>query len=183
MFLKYICFFSISVIWLLILKIFNNLKMIAFKFYLGAIGLFIIIITFLGKYLGESINFYTSNIINLINKYLEFFYINKTFLILDSLNQGNVMVSIVAFASLIIFFPYVGLIKRGIYLMLGIIVILSINIFNIVLMNLLIKVIGQNQEMVYLIIFKSISFVMMMSLYYYTFTRLQLKNQKVGKSV
>lgn len=180
MFLKYICFFSISVIWLLILRIFNNLKMIAFKFYLGSIGLFIIIITFWGKYLGESINFYTSNI---INKYLEFFYINKTFLILDSLNQGNVMVSIVAFASLIIFFPYICLIKRGIYLILGIIVILSINIFNIVLMNLLIKVIGQNQEMIYLIIFKSISFVMMMSLYYYTFTRLQLKNQKVGKSV
>lgn len=181
MLFKYICFFGISVIWLFILRIFNNLKMIAFKFYLGAIGLFIIIITFFGKYLGESINFYTSNIINLMNKFC--FYINKTFLILNSSNQGNTMVSVVAFASLIIFFPYIGLIKRGIYLILGSIVILSINIFNIVLMSLLIRVIGQNQEMIYLIICKGISFVMMMSLYYYTFTRLQLKNQKVGKIV
>lgn len=42
--------------------------MTSFKFYLGSIGLFIIIITFLGKEVEKNINFYTNNIINLIDK-------------------------------------------------------------------------------------------------------------------
>ena len=192
MFLKYIVFFIVVFLWLLIIKTFNDLKMLAFKFYTEAIGLFGITIAFFKNYIGHVIIFYTNNLINLINKYIHVFsnnlvnlsLDNKNHMILNILNQDIEIISIIAFSSLIIFFPYANLLKRIFYFIIGNSIILLINVLNIFFVGLLIKLIGgSTHEMICLIISKVIFFIMVMILYYYTFTKIQLKYQKVGEII
>lgn len=87
------------IIWIFFVKMFHDLKMTAFKFYFGSIGLFFILLFFFRTYLEQGFKillfysllflsnlthiFYLKNLfifprkyINIFNKYFEIFYCN-----------------------------------------------------------------------------------------------------------
>lgn len=187
-----ILFIISMVIWIFLIKMFHDLKMIAFKFYTGSIGLFFIILFFFRGYLESGFKVLLFYSLSFLSKITHIFYINTlsnaivnvnnlTFNINFSL-QASTLISMVVFTSLICFFPLVHLRKRIYLFFLGNILIFLIDIFRSFIVILLIRLFSTYSLVIdFDIIGKLIFFSLIIMLYYFIFTKAQIKNQKVGE--
>lgn len=188
----YALFVVSMVIWIFLIKMFYDLKMTAFKFYTGSIGLFFILLFFFRPYLQSEFKILLFYSLLFLSKITHIFYIsslsdavvkvnNLTFNINFSL-QASALISMTIFTSLICFFPLIRLKKRIFLFFIGNISIFLINILKSFIILLLIKVFSKYSLVIdFDIIGKVIFFALIIMLYYFIFTKAQIKNQKVGE--
>ncbi len=180
------------IVWIFLIKMFYDLKITAFRFYTGSIGLFFIILFFFRPYLESGFKFLLFYSLLFVSKITHIFYIstlsnavvtvnNLTFNINFNL-QASTLISMIVFTSLICFFPLLHL-KRRLYLFfLGNILIFLINICRSFIVILLIRLFSRYSLVIdFDIIGKLIFFSLIIMLYYVIFTKAQIKNQKVGE--
>ncbi len=180
------------IIWIFFIKMFHDLKMTAFKFYFGSIGLFFILLFFFRSYLEHGFKILLYYSLLFLSNITHLFYLNTlsnvvisvsnlTFSINFSL-QASTFISMTVFTSLICFFPLLYFKKRIYLFFLGNILIFLINILKSFTVILLIKLFSAySLVMDFDVIGKLIFFALIIILYYFIFTKAQIKNQKVGE--
>ena len=180
------------IIWIFLIKMFYDLKMTAFKFYTGSIGLFFILLFFFRAYLQSGFKVLLFYSLLFLSKITHIFYIstlsnavvtvnNLSFNINFSL-QASALISMTIFTSLICFFPLIRLKRRIGLFFIGNISIFLINILKSFIVILLIKLFSRYSLIIdFDIIGKVIFFFLIIMLYYFIFTKAQIKNQKVGE--
>lgn len=192
MILKYIIFFICLFIWIFLIQTFSDLKMLAFRFYTGAIGLFLMAIFFFRRPLEHITKYSLFTLLTYISKYTHLFTFKNNLIYISNVsghvlsinvnNQDVGMITMLVFTSLIVFFPYISLSRRVLYFIFGNIAIMFIDVFRIVLITGLTRVFGINSyNFDYMILSKIVFFVMIMILYYFAFTKTQIRNQRVGE--
>lgn len=187
-----ILFIISMVIWIFLIKMFYDLKMTAFKFYTGSIGLFFILLFFFRPYLEYGFKVLLFYSLSFLSEITHTFYMtslsnavvtvnNLTYAINFSL-QASTLISMTVFTSLICFFPLLALKKRIYLFFLGNILIFLINILKSFTVISLIKLFSTYSLVIdFDVIGKLIFFVLVIMLYYFIFTKAQIKNQKVGE--
>lgn len=192
MVLEYIIFFICLFIWIFLIQTFSDLKMLAFKFYTGSIGLFLMAIFFFRRPLEHITKYSLFNLLTCISKYTHLFIFKNNLIYIPNVsghvfsinvnNQDVGMITMLVFSALIVFFPYISLSRRVLYFIFGNMAILFIDLFRIVLITELTKLFGvDSYNFDYMVLSKIVFFVMIMILYYFAFTKTQIRNQRVGE--
>lgn len=192
MILKYIVFFIVLFIWIFMIQTFSDLKMLAFRFYTGAVGLFLIAIFFFRVPMEHITKYSLFTSLSYISKYTHLFTFKNNLIYISAMghnqltinvnNQDVGMITMLVFTALIVFFPYISLSRRVLYFLGGNIAIIFINVFRIVLITELTKIFGvSSYDFDYMILSRIVFFIMIMILYYFAFTKTQIRNQRVGE--
>lgn len=187
-----VLFIISMIIWIFLIKMFYDLKMTAFKFYAGSIGLFFILLFFFRSYLElgfKALLFYSLSFLSNLTHLFYISTLSNTVVNVNNLNfninfntQASTLISMVVFTSLICFFPLLRAKRRVFLFFLGNILIFLINIFRSFIVILLIRLFSTYSLVIdFDIIGKLIFFVLIITLYYFIFTKAQIKNQKVGE--
>lgn len=180
------------IIWIFFIKMFHDLKMTAFKFYFGSIGLFSILLFFFRSYLEHGFKILLYYSLLFLSNITHLFYLNTLSNVVINVNnltfsinfslQASTFISMTVFTSLICFFPLLYFKKRIYLFFLGNILIFLINILKSFTVILLIKLFSAySLVMDFDVIGKLIFFALIIILYYFIFTKAQIKNQKVGE--
>lgn len=180
------------IIWIFFIKMFHDLKMTAFKFYFGSIGLFFILLFFFRSYLEHGFKILLYYSLLFLSNITHLFYLNTLSNVVINVNnltfsinfslQASTFISMTVFTSLICFFPLLYFKKRIYLFFLGNILIFLINILKSFTVILLIKLFSAySLVMDFDVIGKLIFFALIIILYYFIFTKAQIKNQKVGE--
>lgn len=179
-------------LWIYLLSIFHRGKLAFFKFIFGSIGTFLILMNFINIIKNPSIQLFTyilgliGDKTNLFESYAEYgmFFINNknTVISLYIDLECSGLIEIIVFLSLILFFPVYNLKEK---LKLGIMGCVFIYIFNIIRIFFIVLLIYYLGTPIYAfahsIFGRLIFYILIIILYFYIFTRGQLKKQKVGK--
>ncbi len=179
-------------IWIFLTKMFYDLKMTAFKFYTGSLGLFFILLFFFRPYLEKGFKILLFYSLLLLSNLTHLFYISNlsdTIVNVNNLTfninfntQASTLISMIVFTSLICFFPLLYIKRRIFLFFIGNILIFFINIFRSFIVILLIRLFSTYSLIIdFDIIGKLIFFTLIITLYYFVFTKSQIKNQKVGE--
>ena len=180
------------IIWIFFVKMFHDLKMTAFKFYFGSIGLFFILLFFFRTYLEQGFKILLFYSLLFLSNLTHIFYLNNLSDVIVNVNnltysvnfslQASTFISMTVFKSLICFIPLLALKKRINLFFLGNILIFLINILKSFTVISLIKLFSTYSLVIdFDVIGKLIFFVLVIMLYYFIFTKAQIKNQKVGE--
>lgn len=183
-----ICF----VIWLYLMSALHRGKLYFYKFLLGSVGLFLFIMIWIQPVLTPSLTRMVSgftgvlgNLTGLYDSYYEYgmLFINNSqsviSLYIDYECSG--IIEIMAFSSLIWFFPVYNVYEKMILNLLGIMWITIANVIRIFVICIFIFYGGNDiYYFAHTIFGRIIFYTMSISMYFYVFTRAQVKRQKVG---
>lgn len=189
---KILIFISILILFLMVLRLFKNLKMNFFKFFFGSLGLFTIVTIFFLNPLENMLGDLITNILLKISNFTTAFqvYAKHTILIIDA-NNGIIsmhinyecsgIIELMVFSSLVIFFPFIEKKKKILNLVLGNIYIVVANIIRILFIVAVVKTFGiESYGIAHMVYGRILFFVLMVFLYYRVFTKNQIKLQRVG---
>lgn len=190
---KIILFISIVTVWCFAFLIFRNSKMYFFKFLLGSVGIFTICMIFFMPYLDNVLNLLISNTLNVIGKGINIFEVFKDNSIISIDTKDGIIsmiinyecsgvIEMLVFTSLAFFFPFGGVIRKSLSLILGNIYIFIANIIRIIFIALVVKIFGASSYyLVHTLFARILFFGLTVLLYYFVFTSTQLRYQKVGE--
>ncbi|WP_297522803.1 exosortase family protein XrtG [uncultured Clostridium sp.] len=190
--LNLIIFLLCIFIWIYLLRMFHKLKMIAFEFFTGSIGLFLISIIFFRKpleVLMSKILFYFLNIITSITGLFDSFSDVGTVLI--NTNNGIIsmnltyecsgVIEILVFLSLALFFPFKNKLRGSLLTLSGFSALIISNILRIVFIAGISKYFGiYSYSITHMIFARIFFFILTISIYYFVFTKTHLKEYTFG---
>ncbi|MGL4763099.1 MAG: exosortase family protein XrtG [Sarcina sp.] len=178
--------------WCYLFRMFHKLNMIAFKFFTGSIGFFLITLIFFNKYLEIILNkilFFLLNLItNLTNLFGSFSDVNT---VLINTNTGIIsmnltyecsgVIEILVFISLALFFPFRTRLKKLLLTISGFFALVIANVLRIMFIASISKVFGIESYLLTHIFFARILFfILTISIYYVIFTKVHLKEYIFG---
>lgn len=180
------------ILWVYMLSVFKRANLYFFKFIVGAVGLFFFTIIILQPYLvGILSQLVTAvaGIIGEITNYYQAFY--QYSLILISSGTSNVsmyidyecsgVIEILAFTSLLWFFPVYSTMEKIMYNIIGVIWIFMANVLRIFTICILVYYYGNNIfYFAHTILARFIFYGLSIILYFHVFTKAQIKKQRVG---
>lgn len=185
-------FILTALLWYLVLILLRNSKMHFFKFLVGCVGIFTISMIFFLPYFNRALNALITDTLSLIGKSTNIFEIFKENSIV-SINTKDGIVSMLinyecsgviemlVFTSLALFFPFGGITRKSLSLILGNIYIYVANIIRIMFIVLILKIFGASSyHIVHTLFARILFFAFTVLLYYFVFTSTQLRYQKVG---
>lgn len=187
-----ILMFFLLVIWIYSISVLERAKLHFFRFLIGAVGLFFFMMVFFQPYLVSILSklvTVVSGAIGNLTGYYDAFYEYSLVLI----KSGNTTISmyidyecsgvieILAFTALLWFFPLYNVMEKFMYSLIGILWIFMANIIRIFIICVLVYYYGNNIFYFAHTIFARIVFyALSIVLYFYVFTKSQIKRQKVG---
>lgn len=187
-----ILIFFLLIVWIYLITVFSRAKLHFFKFLFGSVGLFFFMMVILQPYLVNLLSHSVttvSGIIGDITGYYEAFYQYSLILIQSGKTAISMyidyecsgVIEILAFSSLLWFFPLYNILEKIMYSIVGIVWIFTANIIRIFIICMLVYRYGNNMFYFAHTIFGRIVFYFLsIILYFYVFTNSQIKRQKVG---
>jgi len=190
---KWIILCVLLVVWLYILSVFKRRKQAFFYFLVGGVGLFLFAFTILEPLLTAPLAKFVCILTGLVGRGLRMFTAYASYGILFIENaHGPIslyvdfecagLVEILVYLSLLVFFPAYKLHEKIWVGLLGVVGIMAANILRLTTICILIHLYGN--EIYYLahtIIGRLIFYLLAIMLYFYVFTRRQIRKQKVGE--
>lgn len=180
------------ILWIYILTVFKRANLYFFKFIFGAVGLFFFMIVILQPYLVTVLSELVtavSGAVGEVTNYYKAFYQYSLILI----SSGNTTVSmyidyecsgvieILAFTSLLWFFPVYNVMEKVMYNVVGVIWIFFANVLRIFIICILVYYFGNNIfYFAHTILARFVFYGLSIILYFYVFTKAQIKKQRVG---
>lgn len=180
------------VLWIYILTVFKRANLYFFKFIFGAVGLFFFMIVILQPYLvtvlSELVTAVSGAVGEMTNYYKAFYQYS---LILISSGTSTVsmyidyecsgVIEILAFTSLLWFFPVYNTMEKIMYNIIGVIWIFAANVLRIFIICVLVYYFGNNIfYFAHTILARFVFYGLSIILYFYVFTKSQIKKQRVG---
>lgn len=188
---KYIVGLVLLFIWLYSIYILKKVKLDFFRFLVGSAGLFFFLLFYASNSLITPFSYFVTGISGYVGKLTGIFEVYSKYGILaiegkDIVNiyidfECSGILEIITYISMVMFFPAYQLYEKIITQVLGTLYILMANVFRLSFIGIVTYYTGM--EYYYLthsILARLIFLVMIMSLYFYTFTRKQILKQKVG---
>lgn len=180
------------VLWIYLLTVFKRANLYFFKFIFGAVGLFFFMIVILQPYLvtvlSELVTAVSGAVGEMTNYYKAFYQYS---LILISSGTSTVsmyidyecsgVIEILAFTSLLWFFPVYNTMEKIMYNIIGVIWIFAANVLRIFIICVLVYYFGNNIfYFAHTILARFVFYGLSIILYFYVFTKSQIKKQRVG---
>lgn len=181
------------IVWTYIMFLFYKNKMYFFKFIIGSLGLFCILMYFGRDGLSEVIKYGIIYPLSLIGDVTGLFYtyINQSVVTVFHNNQSlsyyisyecSGVVETLVFISLLTFYPVYNWINRLKFYIVGTLYIIVMNIVRLLIITLIVKYLGSSYFFFsHVILSRIIFFGFMVVLYYEVFTKPHILRQKVGK--
>jgi len=182
-----------TIVWIYILTVLSRAKLAFFKFLLGSVGMFILIMFSVQSYITVPLAHAVAasagifgDLTGTFNSYYQYAIIfiehgaNSISLYIDYECSG--VIEILAFSSLLWFFPLYHPLEKLYVNVLGIFWIFAANVLRVVIICLLVYFFGNDIYFFAHALFGRIVFYLFsIVLYFYVFTRPQIVRQKVGK--
>ncbi|MGL4740863.1 MAG: exosortase family protein XrtG [Sarcina sp.] len=187
-------FICLVLIWIYLLIMFHQLKMIAFKFFIGSVGFFFITTIFFKSLMENffsNISFgilsFLSNLTNIFDAYqdVQSVLISTTtgVLNINLTYECSGVIEILVFISLILFYPISSYLKKVLLLFIGLISLILANVIRIMFIISMSKFFGlEVYSFVHLFFARVLFFVLSALIYYVIFTKVQIKNYKFERS-
>lgn len=178
--------------WIYLISVLNRAKLHFFKFLVGSVGLFFFMMIILKTYLVSilcTMVAAVSGVIGDATGIFQAFYQYSLILITSGLSTISMyidyecsgVIEILAFTALLWFFPVFNTLEKIMYNIAGIIWIFISNVFRIFIICVIVHYYGNNSfYFAHTIFGRIIFYVLSIILYFYVFTRSQIKRQKVG---
>ncbi|AAK80539.1 exosortase family protein XrtG [Clostridium acetobutylicum] len=180
------------VLWIYVISLLVRAKLHFFKFLIGSVGMFFFMMIFLQPYLVGILSKAVTAVAGIIGNstgYYEAYY--QYALILITKGSVNIsmyidyecsgVIEILAFTALLWFFPLYTTLEKVMYNIAGVAWIFMANTLRIFIICALVHAFGNNMYYFAHTIFGRIVFyVLSIILYFYVFTKSQIKSQKVG---
>ncbi|AGY76671.1 exosortase family protein XrtG [Clostridium autoethanogenum] len=185
-----ICF--LLIVWIYLITVFTRAKLHFFKFVVGSVGLFFFMMVILQPYLVNMLSrsvAAASGIMGDVTGCYQAFYQYSLILIQSGGSAISMyidyecsgVIEILAFTALLWFFPLYNTLEKIMYNIIGVVWIFVANIIRIFIICILVYYYGNNIFYFAHTIFGRIVFyALSIILYFYVFTRSQIKRQKVG---
>ncbi|OAA86810.1 exosortase family protein XrtG [Clostridium ljungdahlii] len=185
-----ICF--LLIVWIYLITVFTRAKLHFFKFVVGSVGLFFFMMVILQPYLVNILSrsvAAASGIMGDVTGCYQAFYQYSLILIQSGGSAISMyidyecsgVIEILAFTALLWFFPLYNTLEKIMYNIIGVVWIFVANIIRIFIICILVYYYGNNIFYFAHTIFGRIVFyALSIILYFYVFTRSQIKRQKVG---
>lgn len=185
-----ICF--LLIVWIYLITVFTRAKLYFFKFVVGSVGLFFFMMVILQPYLVNVLSrsvAAASGIMGDVTGCYQAFYQYSLILIQSGGSAISMyidyecsgVIEILAFTALLWFFPLYNTLEKIMYNIIGVVWIFLANIIRIFIICVLVYYYGNNIFYFAHTIFGRIVFyALSIILYFYVFTRSQIKRQKVG---
>jgi len=180
------------IIWLYTIYVFKKNKLYFFYFVVGSSGFFIFMMYFGLKQIKGIFSDIVIKFIALVGNLTQIYEtIPESYFILLN-TKGSIItfvldyecsgfIETLVYLSILIFFTRVSVLEKLKYSLFGIIFILSANVLRVTFICVLIKVFGESVIYLSHTVFARVLFFMLIIwLYYNTFTKLQIKYQQVG---
>ena len=182
------------ILWLMTLLILNRIELYFYRFIVGCIGLFFILLLFYGNEIEGLLLFLVSNILASIDGYFPYF---KVFKDVGMINVTHTNESIISFyinyectgiietlvyTSLIMFYPIYSFKDKTIRMIIGNIAVVLANVIRILVILISLHYLGSDYFFViHTVIGRIIFFFLVVTLYYYMFTKKHINIQKIGE--
>lgn len=185
-FIVVLCGWSSLLIWL------KHTKMNFFLFLVGSLGCFTIGMLFFLDPLEGTLNFVITELLEQIGKITHWFNVYPDYSILSIQAKNGIVsmminyecsgiIEMLIYLSLVSFFPFMNGYRKLFAGIGGAVFIICSNIIRILSIVLVVNLFGvHSYDVAHTIIARIIFFVLMVILYYYVFTKVQIKKQKVG---
>ncbi len=189
---KYIVGLVLLIAWIYILYILKKAKLDFFKFLLGSAGMFFFLLFYASNTLISPFSYFVTGISGYIGKLLGIYEVYSKYGVLaiegkDIVNiyidfECSGILEIITYISMVMFFPAYQLYEKVIVQVFGTLYILLANVIRLSFIGVATYFLGMEYYyLVHSVIARLIFLVMIMALYFYTFTRKQILKQKVGK--
>lgn len=191
--MKYPVYIICILLWLYILYVLKCCKLNAWYFFVGSVGLFIVMMVFLRPVLTEPLARIVAAIAGIAGKLSGMFtaYFKYGIIFIDSMNatitlqidlECSGILEIMAFLALLAFFKVYSIAERFFVGALGVIAIILANALRIIVICFMIALGGVNVYYVaHGIVGRLVFYVATVLLYFYVFTKPQIIRTKVGK--
>lgn len=191
-FSKGVMFIVTVLIWITVLNWFKKNKMSFFSFLIGTLGSFTILMIFLLEPLEKAMGLGLIKILEVVGSLTHLFNVYPAYSILSVKAYNGIVsmminyecsgvIEILVYISLVAFFPFLSPLRRILAALGGILYIMAINILRIITITGIIKMCGiYSFNIAHTVIARALFFGLMVVLYYYVFTRVQLRKQGVG---
>lgn len=187
----YITGIILFVIWVYLLSVLKRTKLDFFRFLLGSVGMFMFGLFYLSNTLIVPFSYIVTSISGFFGKLTGAFTIFSNYGILavngnESVNlyidfECSGILEILTYVSMVMFFPAYKTYEKLIIQVFGTIYILAANILRLCFIGGMVYSFGMDNYFLYhSIIARFIFLIFIIGLYFYTFSRKQIMNQKVG---
>lgn len=189
---KYIIGVILLILWLYALHVLKKTKLDFFRFLVGAAGMFFFLLFYAFNTLLVPFSYLVTSISGFIGRLTGCFDVYSSYGILaiqgkDIVNvyidfECSGILEIITYISMIMFFPAYQLYEKIIHQVLGTLYILGANVLRLSFIGIVTYYTGMEYYyLTHAIIARLLFLVLIMALYFYTFTRTQILKQKVGK--
>ncbi|MGL4992035.1 MAG: exosortase family protein XrtG [Sarcina sp.] len=187
---NFVLFIIFLLVWCYLLIMFHQLKMIAFKFFVGSVGFFFLTTIFFKTFIESCLSYISFNLLSLLSNLTNIFesYQNvqsvlistKTGIINMNLTyECSGVIEILVFISLILFYPISSSIKKFYLLFIGVISLILANIIRIMFIISMSKFFGiEVYSFTHLFFARILFFIFSALIYYLIFTKVQIKDYK-----
>lgn len=187
-------FICLILIWIYLLIMFHQLKMIAFKFFVGSVGFFFITTIFFKNLIENFFSNISFSILSLLSTPTNIFdayqdvqsVLVSTSTGILSMNltyECSGVIEILVFISLILFYPISSYLKKVSLLFIGLISLILANVVRIMFIISMSKFFGlEVYSFVHLFFARVLFFVLSALIYYFIFTKVQIKDYKFERS-
>ncbi len=184
---------AIFVIWIYSLTVFKRRKLEFFYFLVGSIGTFLFSFLVLRKPLTEILATVTCFLTGILGNILGFFkaYTSYSILFVENADgpislyvdfECSGVIEMLVFISLIFFFAVYNLKEKILISLAGIVWIMAANIIRLFSICVIINQLGnESYYMAHTIVGRLIFYALSIILYFYVFTRAQIRKQRVGE--
>lgn len=182
------------VVWIYILSIFRRKGLAFFSFFIGSVGFFLFSFVTLYPVLSAPLEYLVCDLTGIVGNMIGIFtaYSSYGVLFIDNVVGGPVslyvdfecagLVENLVFLSLLLFFPAYKWYEKIWVGTLGITVIMLANVIRLTIICIMIYVFGNDiYYLAHTIVGRMVFYVLSIMLYFYVFTRRQVKQQRVGE--
>lgn len=190
--IKYFIGLVLLVVWMYAVYILRKAQLDFFKFLVGSAGMFFFLLFYASNTLITPFSYFVTSISGFVGKLLGVFEVYSQYgiLAIEGKNIVNIYIDfecsgileIITYISMVMFFPAYHLYEKILVQIFGTLYILFINVFRLTFIGIATYFFGMDYYyLIHTIIARLLFLVMIMALYFYTFTRKQILKQKVGK--
>ena len=180
--------------WLYCMSVFKRKEQTFFFFFLGSVGSFLFAFVFLYPVLTAPLARFVCELTGIVGKITGTFtsYSSYGILFIENVQSGSIslyvdfecagLVEMLVFTSLLAFFPAYNWIEKIVVGSLGLVGIMGANVLRLSIIAIMIYFCGNDvYYLAHTIVGRLVFYVWTITLYFYVFTRRQIKQQKVGE--
>lgn len=190
--IKYLIGLVLLIVWIYSVYILKKAKLDFFMFLVGSAGMFFFLLFYASNTLIAPFSYFVTSISGYLGELTGAYEVYSKYGILaiegkDIVNiyidfECSGILEIITYISMVMFFPAYQLYEKIIVQIAGTLYILFINVFRLSFIGIATYFFGMDYyNLIHTIFARVLFLVLVMALYFYTFTRKQILKQKVGK--